>query len=170
MDSSPPGFSIRGILQARILEWIAISFSRRSSRPRDWAWSRALQADSLLMEAPRKPSGVLLNAESDSDLALGWVCKSAYFSNKLPGTADAPTSWTHSGVKGLPQGPCGVQSQLHGKPRTLNSCSRTAPAIPWSQNRRAPWILLKLPGSSQQLSDEIQNLCPRKQGWEPASC
>ena len=31
----PPGSSIRGILQARILEWIALSSSRGSSRPRD---------------------------------------------------------------------------------------------------------------------------------------
>ena len=36
MDSSPPGSSVHGILQARILEWIAISFSRGSSQPRDW--------------------------------------------------------------------------------------------------------------------------------------
>ena len=36
MDSSPPGSSIHGIFQARILEWVAISFSRRSSLPRDW--------------------------------------------------------------------------------------------------------------------------------------
>ena len=35
MDCSPPGSSVRGILQARILEWVAISFSRGSSRPRD---------------------------------------------------------------------------------------------------------------------------------------
>ena len=35
MDSSLPGFSVHGILQARILEWITISFSRRSSRPKD---------------------------------------------------------------------------------------------------------------------------------------
>ena len=35
MDCSPPGSSIQGILQARILEWVAISFSRGSSRPRD---------------------------------------------------------------------------------------------------------------------------------------
>ena len=34
-DCSPPGSSIHGILQARILEWVAISFSRGSSRPRD---------------------------------------------------------------------------------------------------------------------------------------
>ena len=35
MDCSLPGFSIHGILQARILEWVTISFSRGSSRPRD---------------------------------------------------------------------------------------------------------------------------------------
>ena len=31
MDCNPPGFSVHGILQARILEWVAISFSRGSS-------------------------------------------------------------------------------------------------------------------------------------------
>ena len=35
MDCSPSGSSVHGILQARILEWVAISFSRESSRPRD---------------------------------------------------------------------------------------------------------------------------------------
>ena len=35
MDCSSPGFSVHGILQARILEWFTISFSRGSSRPRD---------------------------------------------------------------------------------------------------------------------------------------
>ena len=35
LDHIPPGSSIYGILQARILEWIAISSSRRSSHPRD---------------------------------------------------------------------------------------------------------------------------------------
>ena len=35
VDSSPPDSSVHGILQARILEWVAISFSRGSSRPRD---------------------------------------------------------------------------------------------------------------------------------------
>ena len=36
MDCSLPGSSVHGILQARILEWVAISFSRGSSWPRDW--------------------------------------------------------------------------------------------------------------------------------------
>ena len=35
MNCSPPGFSVHGILQARVLEWVASSFSRGSSRPRD---------------------------------------------------------------------------------------------------------------------------------------
>ena len=35
IDGSPLGFSVPGILQARTLEWVAISFSRRSAQPRD---------------------------------------------------------------------------------------------------------------------------------------
>ena len=35
MDYSPPVFSVHGISQARILEWVAISFSRGSSQPKD---------------------------------------------------------------------------------------------------------------------------------------
>ena len=36
MDCSPPGFSVHGIVQARILEWVSISLSRESSQSRDW--------------------------------------------------------------------------------------------------------------------------------------
>ena len=38
MDCSPPGSSVSGILQAGILEWVAIPFSRGSSQPRDRTW------------------------------------------------------------------------------------------------------------------------------------
>ena len=38
MDCSLPGSSVHRILQAKILEWVAISFSRASSQPRDWTW------------------------------------------------------------------------------------------------------------------------------------
>ena len=38
MDYSPPGSSIHGIFQVRLLEWVAISFCRGSSWPRDWNW------------------------------------------------------------------------------------------------------------------------------------
>ena len=38
MDCSPPGYSIHRILQARMLEWVVIPFSRGSSWPRGWTW------------------------------------------------------------------------------------------------------------------------------------
>ena len=38
MDSSPSSSSAHGIFQTRILEWVAIPFSRGSSRPRDQKW------------------------------------------------------------------------------------------------------------------------------------
>ena len=38
VDGSLPGSSVHGILQARILEWVAIPFSRGSFWARDWTW------------------------------------------------------------------------------------------------------------------------------------
>ena len=55
MDCSLPGSSIHGILQARILEWVAISFSRDLSDPGIKHLSPALRAgDVLLFEPPGK--------------------------------------------------------------------------------------------------------------------
>ena len=48
MDCSPPGSSVHGILQARILEWVAIPFSRNLPNPGIKAWSPALQTGSSL--------------------------------------------------------------------------------------------------------------------------
>ena len=36
MNCSPPGYSLHGIFQAKILEWVVMSSSRRSSQPRNW--------------------------------------------------------------------------------------------------------------------------------------
>ena len=38
MDSSLPGSSVHGILQARVLEWVTTPFPRGSSWPRNWTW------------------------------------------------------------------------------------------------------------------------------------
>ena len=54
MDCSLPGFFIHWIFQARVLEWVAFSFSKGSSWPRDWTGSPTLQADSLMSEPPGK--------------------------------------------------------------------------------------------------------------------
>ena len=56
MDCSLPGFSIHGILQARILEWVGISFSRGDiPNPGIKPGSPALEADALTSEPPGKP-------------------------------------------------------------------------------------------------------------------
>ena len=57
VDCSPPSSSVHGILQARILEWVAISFSRGSSRsdPGIKPRSPALQANALTSAPPGKP-------------------------------------------------------------------------------------------------------------------
>ena len=62
MDCSPPGFSVHGILQARILEWVAVSFSRESSNPGIEPASPELWADSLPSEPPGKPNFSKLDA------------------------------------------------------------------------------------------------------------
>ena len=51
MDYNPQGSSIHGIFQARILEWVAISFSRESSQPRDRFQVSPLQADALTQQS-----------------------------------------------------------------------------------------------------------------------
>ena len=54
MDCSPPGSSVHEILQARILEWVVIPFSRESPDPGVERGSPSLQADSLPSEQPGK--------------------------------------------------------------------------------------------------------------------
>ena len=60
IEGSPPGSPIPGILQARILEWVAIPLSRDLSEPGIKLGSSALQADSLLSETLGK---VYINCE-----------------------------------------------------------------------------------------------------------
>ena len=67
MDCSPPVSSAHGILQARIWEWVVISFSRGSSRPRDWTCvsriepvSPALTGGFFATAPPRKPEVIVI--------------------------------------------------------------------------------------------------------------
>ena len=58
MDCNLPGSSVHGILQARILEWVAMPSSRGSSWPRNQTRSPTLQADSLLFAHKRSKNKV----------------------------------------------------------------------------------------------------------------
>ena len=83
MDCSLPGSSIHGIFQARVLEWIAISFSRRSSRSRDWTWVSRIVGRCFTDWATREVHNIweeyiILNAILYKVLSLGifWItCK-----------------------------------------------------------------------------------------------
>ena len=54
---SLPGSSVHGILQARILEWVAIPFSRGSSWPRDWTWASCTAGRCFTIWATREAPG-----------------------------------------------------------------------------------------------------------------
>ena len=54
MDCSLPGTSVCGILQARILEWVAVSFSRGTSQPRDQTWVSCIPGRCFTIWATRE--------------------------------------------------------------------------------------------------------------------
>ena len=62
-------YTVHGILQARILEWVASLFSRGSSQPRDRSQVSRLQADSL----PAEPQGQPKNTRVGSLSILQWI-------------------------------------------------------------------------------------------------
>ena len=52
---NPMDYTIHGIHQARILAWVAVPFSRRSSQPRDWTQVSLIAGRFLTTEPPGKP-------------------------------------------------------------------------------------------------------------------
>ena len=68
MDHSLPGFSVHGILQARIPKWVAMPSSRGSSQPRD----PTIKEDSLPLTPPGKPQ-VQFSRSVVTDSATPWT-------------------------------------------------------------------------------------------------
>ena len=64
MDCSPLGSSVHGILQARILEWVTMPFSRVSSQPRDWTQVSCISRHILYHWATREAHNYPSNLES----------------------------------------------------------------------------------------------------------
>ena len=70
MDCSLPGSSVHEIHQARILEWVAVPFSRGSSRPRDRTWVSCIIGTFLPSEPPGKPVYVEGNIKDKQSSSL----------------------------------------------------------------------------------------------------
>ena len=83
MDCSPPGSSVHGILQARMLEWVAISSSRGSSLPRTLTQFSCIAGKFFTVWATREASFVLNNGLFPRmqrwKIVAGLLKKSAYF-------------------------------------------------------------------------------------------
>ena len=89
MDHSPPGSSVPGILQARILEWFAIFSSKGSSRPRDWSWNSCVGGWILYHCA----TGEALSVQFSSVQSLSFV---RLFATPRTATCQASISITNS--------------------------------------------------------------------------
>ena len=75
MDGNPPGSSVHGILQARILDWVAIPFSRESSRLKDWTQVSCTAGGFFTVWATREAWGTIPRS---LELALSYCpCLSA---------------------------------------------------------------------------------------------
>ena len=84
MDCSLPGSSVHGIFQARVLEWVTISFSRRSSQPRIWTRVSRIVGRRFTIWATREVSSCLKEPKfkgkkSTVLLTLKWTCENHPF-------------------------------------------------------------------------------------------
>ena len=68
MFHSPSGSSVHRILQARILEWVAILFSRGSSQPRHWTWVSHIAGRFFTVWATREASGTTVREPKGTTL------------------------------------------------------------------------------------------------------
>ena len=130
MDCSLPGSSIHGIFQARVLEWLAISFSRGSSQPRDQIYISCISRRILYHWAtPETPLGMGTTAKVD----LKTMRTSTYWALWQPSTA---LSVDHGTSKHPP-----AQSSWHVKVRTLleQDCKEGFGRGNWRQPKGEGW-------------------------------
>ena len=74
MDCSLPDSSVHGIFQAIVLEWIAISFSRRSSQPRYWTWVSYIVDRCFTVWATRECSDKSWSTRERNGKSLQYSC------------------------------------------------------------------------------------------------
>ena len=106
IECSPPGSSVHRFFQARILEQVAISFSRGSSQPRDWTQASHIADRRFTVWAPEKPQSSMYkhNSHTSFGVDIGFQLLSIYLTNcwntsdhslTICGTGRLFTKWLH---------------------------------------------------------------------------
>ena len=116
MDGGPPGSSVHGILQARILEWVAISFFRGSSRPRDRTCISQVSCTGrkMLYHCATREACSVAN-HSQTTTVLCFACECAVGSGLCRDTSPllhASLTGGSAGPSSRTAYPCGQQSYL----------------------------------------------------------
>ena len=111
MDCSLPGSSVHGIFQAKVLEWVAISFSRGSFQPRDRTWVSYTAGRRFTMWVTREASAVKrkITGSTPWTVITGWQCPRSptlYYERILSHTAWS-TLGSCPGIRGDTEAPGG---------------------------------------------------------------
>ena len=123
MDCSPPGSSVHGISQTRTLEWVAISFSRGSSQPRDWTQVFGLVGWFLTIWATREAKD---NRNRSKNFLKGLPGKMAEWKNvhiSCKSTQIAISYWTS------------IDRRMLQPTRKDNPCPKTKRRPQWDSRR-----------------------------------
>ena len=141
----PMDYTVHGILQARILEWIAFPISSRSSWPRNWTGPPALQADSLPTELSGKPNTVRVLKSS-----FVWFLCSHSLSLTVPNH-----HWFFSSIPIV---------RLFKKPHTTAEEATTAYPRACALQREAPAMRSPCPTTnSKPHSPQLEKICVEQQ-------
>ena len=140
MDCSLPGSSVHEILQARVLEWVAISFSRGSSPPRNQTWSPALQADSFPTE-PREAQKISLSKTKKSRMTISCTEQK-----------DTSETWSEKcdlwDFSGLTRWRCGEEPSCWSRRHRRWGFNPWVGKIPWSRKWQTTPVFL--PGKTHE--------------------
>ena len=161
MDCSPPGSSIHGIFQARVLEWVAISFSRGSSWPRDWTQVSRVAGRHFTIWATREAHIWVQFSSVQFSCSVVSDSSQPHESQHARPPCPSPTPGVHSDSRPLSQW---CHPAISSSVVPFSSCPQSLPASEsFSMNQLFAWG-----GQSTGISALASFLPKKSQGWSPS--
>ena len=150
MECCPPGSSIHGILQARVLEWVAMPSSRGSSWPRDWTRVSHPAGRFFTICTTRKAQIWKVLVTKYMELKCIFIKNLNHW---VRGTVRCPA---HAGSAG----PVATPAPLHLWPwrQTGRSCVQAQRSEQWARTMLCGWTLSKQAQNKQTKTTKAKNL------------